>query len=200
MYVTRLGIASVKAELLNLSPTRMTFSAARFLTPDVTASLPGLFERVFGTPSRSDLAENPSAYHMHLAEPLAALLRTSVFVTIGYVGMGKRLPFYYHTDTDLEAMLAGELPAIAGHNFHTWLSLGSGEILDFVLGSVGTPLYADSLVDDIIAGPADELAYGLTYHPTLIGTAFLQRIDALDALSLPGAVASSNARGSICRP
>jgi hypothetical protein len=106
-----------------------------------------------------------------------------VFVTVGYIGMGDRAPLYYHTDAELKAMLAGELPAVAGRNFHTWLTLRSGEILDFVLGGVATGLHAGSFIEGIIAGPADDLAYSLVYYPSLLGLAFLERAGILDELA-----------------
>ncbi len=197
MYVMNLGLAGVRAEQFSLAPPRITFTRDTFLTPNVFASLPRFFEQHCGAPSPAQLASTATAYHVHLADPLASFLRTPVFLTVGYIGISSPLPLYYHSEADLNDMLEGELPAVAGGNFHTWLSLRSGEIIDFVLGGIGTLSDDEVDIDGIIAGSADELAHCLTYHPTLVGTGFLQRVGAV--FETAAAPVASRYRGVVDR-
>ena len=73
--------------------------------------------------------------------------------------------------------------------YHLWTTLPGGVILDHVMPSA---LHADSVieVDDAVPaerflyGPADELPFGLTYHPMVVGLEFFIASGTIDREAL----------------
>ena len=149
----------------------------RYLNSSAAAKIPRAVKEHLGVLSDRDLVAQCCAIHFRLAPIISKVLETEVIITTGYVKLGQR-SIFEQSDDELQRTLTEGL-AGAPLKSHVWLTLPSMEILDFSLPTTVSVLNNVPGAGGVIAAHPDELLMGLSFHPQLVGTSYLEQIGAI---------------------
>lgn len=159
------------------------FQDFRYLKTKRAAQIPAAIQQNLGFLSNADLVAQCFSIHYRLAEVISGVLNAPAFLTIGYIGFGGEFRFR-KSEEELEALLSSGL-GDETLGAHAWLTLPSMEIMDFSLPTSMAVLNGWSRGHgEAITSHADELEYGLTYHPQIIGEQYLWRTGAIRLTNL----------------
>jgi hypothetical protein len=176
-YRTHLQEAHLRTLAFGLASPGVPSLAPRILTPETLERLPYVVRDAIGEPDLHQIAAQCLAIHSMLREPLEQFFGSPVTYTIGYVHSPPNDLFRESEENLRELMRTGiSSPSL---NIHSWLTLASDEILDFVLPTTQAIVARDERgLGSVVSAHADELQRGLRYHPLLLGENYLERIGA----------------------
>ncbi|WP_186164468.1 hypothetical protein [Burkholderia gladioli] len=131
-----------------------------------------------------DVAAQCFAVSSFLRERLQDVLGVPLTYTLGYVNLGDGPVFHTPVDT-LKAMFDAGSHASRTLELHAWLTLPSREIIDLTLATtLGVVRNEPELLGRFAFIHSDELVGNQSYHPQLLGEAYLRRIGAMIKLDV----------------
>ncbi|MES2501796.1 MAG: hypothetical protein V4545_04255 [Pseudomonadota bacterium] len=121
----------------------------------------------------------------HALQPLVAkAFDCNVLLTIGQLHFGKKT-IYNPTEIDFTrwhklGFRKSDFNENTGFNFHAWLTLPSGEILDLTLWStLGSIWKKPEMIDSVICGDPDKIAPYPKYTPIIIGNEYIETVESI---------------------
>ena len=183
MYFESLLAANALTDELGLPSVRLSPPTARSYLSDPTfmpkvASLLNIDEP-------EELVVKCNIVSQIVCEAISNELSCGAYLTIGDVVFSGK-PFFNVDEMYVRSLVAGGKRSLAaqGYRHHAWITLDSMEIIDFTMNTSMamlskdlSPVVRKQMLGGIVAGHADRLKGGVSYHPVLIGEAFYLEYD-----------------------
>lgn len=146
----------------------------RYLDHDFNAQFPYLILNTFGRLEPKDLTGTCIPIHNQLQTVLNDKLGILSYFTIGYVTLNG-IDVYHQTEDSLKRFLSDGIN-LRSANLHAWLTLPSMEIIDMTFPtSYGVINNKNEMLGQVIVKHYSELKGGMSYHPMIIGTEYLEK-------------------------
>lgn len=159
---------------LGLESPYFSYEDTRYLDYDFNAQFPYLILNTFGRLEPKALTGRCIPIHNQLQTVLNDELGILSYFTIGYVTLDGR-DVYHQTEDSLKRLLSNGID-LRSANLHAWLTLSSMEIIDMTLPtSYGVINNKKEMLGQVIAKHYSEMKGGMSYHPMIIGTEYLEK-------------------------
>lgn len=179
MYETKFKEALARTRKFGLSvPSEVSLDQNRFLSEKVQDELPLIIRDNLGILDEDEIVLQCLLLNIRLKSVFSKYFNSSIYYTIGYVGIDDHFMFK-QTEDSLFSMLENGItgPSVS---LHAWLTLPSMEILDFSFStSYGRVNGIKEMMGAALALHPSELTGGMSYHPMIVGEEFLQKIGAM---------------------
>ncbi|WP_186078026.1 hypothetical protein [Burkholderia gladioli] len=183
-YEAEFEQAAARTRLWGLTCRPGDGTSERFVSPASGAKVAACVQAVLGHMQAEDVAAQCFAVSSFLREQLQDVLGIPLTYTLGYVNLGSGPVFYTPVERLKEMFDAGSY-ASRTLELHAWLTLPSREIIDLTLATtLGVVRDEPELLGRFAFIHPDELVGNQSYHPQLLGEAFLRRIGAMIKLDV----------------
>lgn len=159
---------------LGLKSPYFSHEDTRYLNQSFHANFLDFILDTFGILEPKDLSGRCIPIHSKLQNALNDKLGILSYFTIGYLTLdGKDI--YHQTEDSLKLFLSNGID-LSSVELHAWLTLPSLEIIDMTFPtSYAVINNKNELLGQIIAKHYSELKGGMSYHPMIIGTEYLEK-------------------------
>ena len=123
-----------------------------------------------------DMSAQCIAVHAEMSEIITQIISCKALVTIGwFYDQNINDSLYKFTEEEFKAWMSNEFQAFQGSDVHVWITLDSGEVIDFTL--LTTISRNNDMVKPglVLMGRPEEPECFIKYHPMVVGREALFR-------------------------
>lgn len=121
--------------------------------------------------SFEDLSAQCILVHTLISEKIPQEISCNALVTVGWFYDEKiNNSLYKFTEEEFKSWMSNELQGFQGSDVHVWITLDSGEVIDFTLLTTIGKINGKYAPGTILIGKPEEPKCFIKYHPMVVGS------------------------------
>ena len=168
-YETDFIKANHRRNLIGLEPLEIESSNSRFLDGNEADYMSIALANVTNKYTTEHVSGQCLSVHLELLDHVRNYFKSPAYYTIGYFSING-IPAYNFNEEDLRIWYLNGIPNYPRLDIHAWITLPTGEILDFTLPTtLGVAQNEPKLIGGVISKHYSELTNSLSYSPMILG-------------------------------